>query len=201
MNKKIIAGIIGFVVIVIALVSINVIQNNTKKEEEQKKKDAQYLESATKYYVSIEFMGAISDLVLPEYSQAWSKAIDNRNDFNKALSEKRTSMDSMISQIPSIYEKMEKELKIVSEAAKEQPKKYEELYTEYKNMHGIITSLKEQMDSPTGSLISFNQNVNMLFQEYKKTKGKIDVAIPDDVKENIDKVKEKSEKNTGSTRN
>ncbi|HDX9577366.1 TPA: hypothetical protein ROX88_000857 [Bacillus pseudomycoides] len=146
-------------------------------------------------------MGALSDLVLPAYSEAWSNAINNHSDFNKALSESKTAKASMTSLIPTIYERMEKELKVVSEAAKEQPKRYEEVYSEYKNMHGIITSLKEQMITPSGSLITFNQNVNTLFQEYKKAKGKIDVAISDDVKTEIKKIKEENKQNSSSTNN
>ncbi|MEY8351230.1 hypothetical protein AALF16_23720 [Bacillus cereus] len=196
MNKKIIGGVIGFILIVIALVTMSILQSNTKEAEEQKKRDATYLKSAAEYYIDFELMGAASDLVLPEYSKAWSNAINNRRDFNKAVLESKKALDPMISQIPTIYKGMEKDLKVVSEAAKEQPKKYEEVYNEYKNMHGIITSLKEQMESPSGSLMIFNQNVNMLFQEYKKAKGKIDVAISDEIKEEIEKIKEKNRNNS-----
>ncbi len=34
-------------------------------------------------------------------------------------------------------------------------------------MYGIVTALNEQSQSPSGSLITFNQNVNTLIQEYK----------------------------------
>lgn len=42
-------------------------------------------------------------------------------------------------------------------------------YEEYKNIYSVVTALNEQVNSPTGSLISFNQNVNSLQQEYKKS--------------------------------
>lgn len=49
-------------------------------------------------------------------------------------------------------------------------------------MYGTITSLKEQTESPSGTLVTFNQNANMLLQEYKKYKGNIDVAVSEDIK-------------------
>ena len=64
-------------------------------------------------------------MVLPEYSDTWSKAIDNRRDFNIAVNAKKKSYDSMISQASVIYSDMEGQLKTVSEAAKENPDKYE----------------------------------------------------------------------------
>ncbi len=77
---------------------------------------------------------------------------------------------------------MEDQLKTMSEAAKENPNKYKELYDEYKKMYSTITSLKEQTESPSGTLVTFNQNANMLLQEYKKYKGNIDVAVSEDIK-------------------
>ncbi len=38
-------------------------------------------------------------------------------------------------------------------------------------MYSTITALKEQMESPSGTLITFNQNANELLQEYKKQKA------------------------------
>ena len=138
-------------------------------------------------------MGFVADLVLPQYSQAWSKAIDDRRDFNIAVNAKKNSNDTIISQAAVIYNDMEGQLKTVSEAAKENPDKYKELYDEYKKMYGTITSLKEQTESPSGTLMTFNQNANMLFQEYKKYKGNIDVVVSEDIKSEVEKLKEKQE--------
>ncbi|MFS8350545.1 hypothetical protein [Bacillus nitratireducens] len=194
MNKKIIGGIIGVIVIIIALVSMNVLQKNAKEAEEKKQREANYVQSAAEFYNNIELMGFVADFVLPQYSQAWSQAIDNRRDFNIAVNAKKKSYDSMISQASVIYSDMEGQLKTVSEAAKESPDKYKELYDEYKKMYGTITSLKEQTESPSGTLMTFNQNANMLFQEYKKYKGNIDVAVPEDIKNEVEKIKEKNKK-------
>lgn len=46
------------------------------------------------------------------------------------------------------------------------------------------------MASPTGSLISFNQNVNALIQEYKKAQGSIKVAITDEIKSKSEQIEE-----------
>lgn len=82
----------------------------------------------------------------------------------------------------------------MSEAAKENPNKYKELYDEYKKMYGTITSLKEQTESPSGTLVTFNQNANMLLQEYKKYKGNIEVAVSEDIKNEVEEIKEKNKK-------
>ncbi|MEH7222011.1 hypothetical protein, partial [Bacillus toyonensis] len=162
MNKKIIWGILGIVVIMIALVSMNVLQKNAKEAEEKKKREASYVQAAAEFYNNIELMGFVADFVLPQYSESWSKAIDERRNFNIALNAKKKSLNSMVAQSSVIYSDMEGQLKTVSEAAKENPNKYKELYDEYKKMYGIITSLKEQTESPSGTLITFNQNANML---------------------------------------
>ncbi|EOP07263.1 MULTISPECIES: hypothetical protein [unclassified Bacillus (in: firmicutes)] len=194
MNKKIIGGILGVIVIIIALVSMNVLQKNAKEAEEKKKREVSYVQAAAEFYHNSELMGFVADLVLPQYSQTWSQAIDDRRDFNIAVNAKKKSHDSIISQAAAIYSDMEGQLKTVSEAAKENPDKYKELYDEYKKMYGTITSLKEQTESPSGTLMTFNQNANMLFQEYKKYKGNIDVAISEDIKSEVEKIKEKNQK-------
>ena len=57
-------------------------------------------------------MGFVADLVLPQYSQAWSKAIDDRRDFNIAVNAKKNSNDTIISQAAVIYNDMEGQLKL-----------------------------------------------------------------------------------------
>lgn len=195
MNKKIIGGVIGFIVIIIALVSMNMVQNNSEEIEKQKKKEANYIASAAAFYIETETMGMISEDVLSGYSTTWSNAINNRKDFNLAIAEKRKSFDKTIDTVSSTYIGMEMSLRELSEAAKEQPEKYKELYEEYKKMYSTITALKEQMESPSGTLITFNQNANELLQEYKKTKGNIDVIISDKIKGKIIKVKEEVKNN------
>ncbi|HFU7087362.1 TPA: hypothetical protein ACGN8S_002399 [Bacillus cereus] len=194
MNKKIVWGILGVIVIIIALVSMNVLQENAKEAKEKKEREARYVQAAAEFYYNIELMGFVATFVLPQYSEVWSKAIDDRRDFNVAIHAKRKSLNSMVAQSSVIYSDMEGQLKTMSEAAKQNPNKYKELYDEYKKMYGTITSLKEQTESPSGTLVTFNQNVNMLLQEYKKYKGNIDVAVSEDIKNEVEKIKEKNKK-------
>ena len=195
MNKKIIGSVIGFIVIIIALVSMNMVQKNSEETEKQKKKEANNIASAAAFYIATETMGMISEDVLSGYSTTWSNAINNRKDFNLAIAEKKKSFDKTIDTVSSTYIGIEMSLRELSEAAKEQPEKYKELYEEYKKMYSTITALKEQMESPSGTLITFNQNANELLQEYKKTKGNIDVIISDEIKGKIIKVKEEVKNN------
>jgi len=91
MNKKIIGSVIGFIVIIIALVSMNMVQKNSEETEKQKKKEANNIASAAAFYIATETMGMISEDVLSGYSTTWSNAINNRKDFNLAIAEKKKS--------------------------------------------------------------------------------------------------------------
>ncbi|MBK5455754.1 hypothetical protein JFU08_17415 [Bacillus sp. TH23] len=188
-KKSLLTSIILFLTSVISIIILLfTITKVTNMEEEyqaiqaQKKKEADYLIAAASFYNDIETFRYSASYVLSEYSTTWSKAIDQRNDFNNALRSKRTEIDGTVATVDTFYSNMGTDLKLVSEAAKEQPNKYKETYEEYKKIYGIITALNEQAQSPSGSLITFNQNVNTLIQEYKKAAGNINIAITDEIK-------------------
>lgn len=188
-KKSLLTSIILFLTSVISIIILLfTITKVTNMEEEyqaiqaQKKKEADYLIVAASFYNDIETFRYSASYVLSEYSTTWSKAIDQRNDFNNALRSKRTEIDGTVTTVDTFYSNMGTDLKLVSEAAKEQPNKYKETYEEYKKIYGIITALNEQAQSPSGSLITFNQNVNTLIQEYKKAAGNINIAITDEIK-------------------
>ncbi|WP_166704705.1 hypothetical protein [Bacillus albus] len=200
-KKSLITSLILFLTTVISvIVLLFTITKVTNMEEEyqalqaQKKKEANYLVAAASFYNNINTFKYASSYVLSEYSTTWSSAIDKRQDFNNALSSKRTEIDEMITTVDTFYSNMGNDLKLVSEAAKEQPNKYKETYEEYKKIYGIITALNEQAQSPSGSLISFNQNVNALIQEYKKAAGNINIAITDEIKSKADELKPTDQK-------
>ncbi|MEI2318778.1 hypothetical protein [Bacillus paramobilis] len=200
-KKSLITSLILFLTTVISvIVLLFTITKVTNMEEEyqalqaQKKKEANYLIAAASFYNNINTFKYAASYVLSEYSTTWSSAIDKRQDFNNALSSKRTEIDGMITSVDTFYNNMGNDLKLVSEAAKEQPNKYKETYEEYKKIYGIITALNEQAQSPSGSLISFNQNVNALIQEYKKAAGNINIAITDEIKSKADELKPTDQK-------
>ncbi|MDR4982493.1 hypothetical protein RGU74_01935 [Bacillus cereus] len=195
-KKSLVTSIILFLTSVISIiVLLFTITKITNMEEEyqalqaQKKKEANYLIAAASFYNNIDTFKYAASYVLSEYSTTWSNAIDQRNDFNNALNSKRKEIDGMIVTVDTFYSSMGNDLKLVSEAAKEQPNKYKETYEEYKKIYGIITALNEQAQSPSGSLISFNQNVNALIQEYQKAAGNINIAITDEIKSKADELK------------
>lgn len=201
MNKKIIIGMLSLLVI-ITIVSINIVKLNTDKKEAialevQKKKDEKYLNAATDFYISAEAFEYVSANQLSTYSNVWSNAINNRTDFSLAVNTEIKNSATIITGITEMYNSMGGNLKVVSEAANEDPKKYKETYEEYKEVYGIITALNEQVKSPSGSLLKFNENANTLLQDYKKVKGNIDITIPNEVKEEIEK--RKKENKTGSS--
>ncbi|MGA4466053.1 hypothetical protein ACPA2L_25945 [Bacillus bombysepticus] len=182
-------SIISFVILFIVIfVSMN-IENEHKKIAAEKKKESEYLMAAANFYNDIDSFEMYSTLVLFGYSDTWSNAIKNQKDFNTELMSKKTESDPMIKRADIIYNEMGQQLKSVSEAVKKHPDLYKDVYEEYKNIYSVVTALNEQVNSPTGSLISFNQNVNSLQQEYKKAKGNIDISITDEIKKQSEKNK------------
>ncbi|MEH7667133.1 hypothetical protein V7419_10205 [Bacillus sp. JJ689] len=183
-------SIISFVILfVVIFVSMN-IENEHKKIAEEKKKESEYLMAAANFYNDIEAFEMYSTLVLFGYSDTWSNAIKTQKDFNAELISKKTESDPMIKRADIIYTEMGQQLKLVSEATKKHPDLYKDVYEEYKNIYSVVTALNQQVNSPTGSLISFNQNVNSLQQEYKKARGNIDISITDEIKNQSEKIKE-----------
>ncbi|HDR3523875.1 hypothetical protein ACU8Z2_01950 [Bacillus paranthracis] len=183
-------SIISFAILFVAIfVSMN-IENEHKKIAEEKKKESEYLMAAANFYNDIDSFEMYSTLVLFGYSDTWSNAIKNQKDFNTELMSKKTESDPMIKRADIIYTQMGQQLKLVSEAVKKHPDLYKDIYEEYKNIYSVVTALNEQVNSPTGSLISFNQNINSLQQNYKKAKGNIDISITDEIKNQSEKIKE-----------
>ncbi|PEP93973.1 AzlD domain-containing protein [Bacillus toyonensis] len=183
-------SIVSFLILVVVIfVSMN-IENENKKIAEEQKKESEYLMAAANFYNDIDSFEMYSTLVLFGYSDTWSNAIKNQKDFNTELISKKTESDSMIKRADIIYNEMGQQLKSVSEAVKKHPDLYKDVYEEYKNIYSVVTALNEQVNSPTGSLISFNQNVNSLQQEFKKAKGNIDISVTDEIKNQSEKIKE-----------
>ncbi|UYX51669.1 hypothetical protein M3Y14_24550 [Bacillus thuringiensis] len=182
-------SVISIIVLLFTISSVTNMEEEYQAIQAQKKKETDYLKAAASFYNKIETFEYSASYVLSEYSTTWSNAIDSRNDFNTALRSKKKEIDGMVVAVDVFYNSMGKDLRLVSEAAKEQPNKYKEIYEEYKKMYGIVTALNEQAQSPSGSLISFNQNVNALIQEYKKAAGNINIAITDDIKSKANELK------------
>lgn len=189
-------AITSFVLLFVIIFITMGIENDHKALAEEKKKESEYLMAAANFYNDIESFEMYSTLVLFGYSDTWSNAIKTQKDFNTELISKKTESDPMIKRADLIYNEMGQQLKLVSEATKKHPNLYKDVYEKYKNIYSIVTALNEQVNSPTGSLISFNHNVNSLQQEYKKAKGNIDISITDEIKNQSEKIKEANDTKT-----
>ncbi|MCU5282417.1 hypothetical protein OCA22_29140, partial [Bacillus cereus] len=183
-------SIASFVVLFVIIFITMGIENDHKAVAQEQKKESEYVMAAANFYNNIDSFEWFSTTVLSGYSTTWSEAINNRKDFNAEIISKKTESDKMIKHADLLYSEMGQQLKVISEATKEHPEQYKELYEEYKKIYSIVTALNEQVNSPTGSLISFNQNVNSLIQEYKKVKGNINIAITEDIKNKSEQIKE-----------
>lgn len=192
-------AIVSFVILFIVIFVSMSIENEHKKVAQEKKKESEYLMASANFYNNIDSFEWFSTTVLSGYSTTWSEAINNRKDFNVEIISKKTESDKMIKHADLLYSEMGQQLKVISEATREHPEQYKELYEEYKKIYSIVTALNEQVNSPTGSLISFNQNVNSLIQEYKKAKGNINIAITEDIKNKSEQIKEANTSTSSDT--
>ncbi|PGC50250.1 hypothetical protein COM24_20525 [Bacillus toyonensis] len=204
MNRKTIIGLV-VLALILTIVSINVVKLNADKKEAaalevQKKNDEKYFSATYHFYESTTAYEFISSSQLSTYSIAWKNAIQKQEDFSLAVNTEITKSNDTIQSLTGIYEKLGKDLKVVSEAAKEQPEKYKETYEEYKKLYGIITVIHKQVQSPSGSLLEFNKNTNNLQQEYKKIRGNIEITIPDEIKKEHEKrIKENGDSSSSKT--
>ncbi|MGQ3739348.1 hypothetical protein [Bacillus sp. Fil] len=192
-------SIVSFVVLFVIIFITMGIENDHKAVAQEQKKVSESLMAAAIFYNNIDSFEWFSTTVLSGYSTTWSEAINNRKDFNTEIISKKTESDKMIKHADLLYSEMGQQLKVISEATKEHPEQYKELYEEYKKIYGIVTALNEQVNSPTGSLISFNQNVNSLIQEYKKVKGNINITITEDIKNKSEQIKEANTSTSSDT--
>ncbi|MGH0485872.1 hypothetical protein ACQVPJ_15525 [Bacillus mycoides] len=203
MNKKTIIGLLVILTLTLTIVSINVVKLNADKKqaavlEAQKKRDEKYFSATYHFYDSTTAYDFISSSQLSTYSIVWKNAIQKQEDFSLAVNTEITKSSDTIQGLTNIYEKLGGNLKVVSEAAKEQPKKYKETYEEYKKLYGVITAIHEQVQLPSGSLLEFNKNINYLQQEYKKIRGNIEITIPDEIKKEHEKRIKENRNNSSS---
>ena len=155
------------------------------KYQEKKKEDYAKLQAETIVDMRVSFL--MATLIAGSYSDVWDNAIDNGNDFNVAISEFKSSIeDNALKDRKDEQEAIKENMKLLQNP----PEDYTESYNVLKEMYGTYARIMEQAESPSGSLIEFNKNVNELYSDFEEKVEQLDITLPSDVK----KIKEDMEK-------
>ncbi|WP_053218239.1 hypothetical protein [Virgibacillus senegalensis] len=154
----------------------------------------EYNEALAEFYTEADTIFFISSFALSGYSNAWSNAIDNGENFSIAVGMQQSKFEDMANASDESLEEMSKNLNTLSEASKKHPEEYDEIYQECKALYATLSSIVEQVHNPSGSLLSFNQNVNDLTQEFKSKYEIIGALLSDEVKALIKQKEEEQEK-------
>lgn len=182
--KKVIISITAML-IVLSLGGFSIFKYNSIKQTEQ------YNKAITAFHDNSNKVYDNSSDILSDYSTAWNEGIGTDTMFvNVSLSMADNS--DYIKETDKLFKLSNKNLKIIHDAAQDNPDKYKEIYNECKKMFITTSALMDQVNEPSGSLITFNQNINQLQQEFESTNNVIEMLI-----DNED-IKVKSEKKDNS---
>lgn len=170
-KKKLNKMLISFIAILASLILIVVILGtNTKKQKEY---DANFSIAILTIYA-----GAINSVKVCEtYSVVWRDAINSRwKDFNDELQDQQREFRNN-----GTFEKLDNGKKQIDDLMKElssPPKKYKEAHSKLIELYGIYTQINSLAKSPSGSLVSFNSNINDLQSRFIKTYNELNALVP-----------------------
>lgn len=120
---------------------------------------------------------------LRTYSDVWNEAIDSGGDFNTAINDEISKYKSTLTKA-QVDTHSDRILSNMSEI-KNPPEEYESIYVGIREMYSEWVKLKEQTESPTGSLIEFNRNVNDIEQEFKRALEEVKIDMDKDVQDGM----------------
>jgi hypothetical protein len=169
-NKRMV--IIVCCIIVIAIICSGIAYNNYITQKN-------YVNYANNFALPVMLINAdvsLSMTICQEYSSIWSEAIDNGGDFNQGIQLiKNANTDN------GTFKNFDNDKQLIDNSMKElssPPAKYNNAYSDLVKVYGIYTQIYSQAENPTGSLISFNSNINDLQSSYTEAYNELNVAIP-----------------------
>jgi len=196
-KKLIISIIIGLLLVIGGIGAFIVYQ---KKQEE--KKVQEYVEEMAINSFNMYLEVLENAIVISMYSETWSDAIDDRKDFNVELTNLQDAYKEkgILQELTDTQTEIQHSMKYLQDV----PEGYEEVYGVLKEMYGVYVEFADQAQSPTGSLLSFNNKTNDLYSKFNSLFEEYLITMPADVKEEyetyVDKNKNKEETEvTGDT--
>lgn len=117
----------------------------------------------------------LSMLVTEGTSSVWSNAIKYEyKDFNTEIRKSLNEIENSLGEL----EKTDNEITIGMQRLKDYPIQYQEAYNTLMELHGVYSQLYSLAQSPSGSLMSFNNKVNDLTSEFTKIMSKLKIYMP-----------------------
>ena len=188
MKKVIIISITVFLILVgvsgFSYQKYNSIQYDKKVALQQKKlkqlKEAQkvYNTAITDFQINSYTLYEKSSSILADYSDKWSMGIGSGT-MATMVNISQTINKANIEQMNDSFSKLSDTLKTISQAANEQSKQYQEAYNECKKQYTTLSAIMDQVNTPSGSYITFNQNVNELLQDFDAQNNIIKMLVGD----------------------
>lgn len=164
--------VIGLIVSILIVAIIGVIANGAAQKQKQKEK---YLK--TLQLTEVLILGSVisSIKLCEEYSDTWRDAIDRRRNFSDAVNSKMAENKSRINDLEEQKEVIDKLMKELNNPPNEFKKTHDKLL----EIYGIYMQLYSQAKGPSGTLVSFNQNINRLQEDYFKASNELKILTPD----------------------
>lgn len=130
-------------------------------------------------------------MVISSYSEQWDDAIDDGRDFNVALANLKNTYEEkgLLQDLVDGQTEIQESMKYLQDV----PEGYEDAYDVLKEMYTVYVEFSNQAQSPTGSLLTFNNKTNDLFSEFNTLFEEFLITMPADVKEEYETYVEKYE--------
>lgn len=119
-----------------------------------------------------------------EYSGVWHDAIfndsgasvdgSNIKDFNLAVSMKRQELDGRVGFMKDQFELVNQKMAKLNQP----PKEYEEAYNVLLQLQSITSKYVNMADNPTGSLETFNRDINQYSSDFLSTYNTFKTVLP-----------------------
>lgn len=176
-KKKIIISIVT--IAVLAFITIGIIAGvNSKRTNDYNDKL-----SATVYLIYTN--ASRCESICGNVSETWKNAIYNDYDyynkgyldFNKALA--NLFADSRIKSDVETIKKTDLTIADSVKSLQNPPAKYKDAYNDILELYGVYQGLVSQATNPTGTLISYNSDVNSKISDFKKIYSKMKAKTPE----------------------
>ncbi|OPH54987.1 hypothetical protein BC351_30160 [Paenibacillus ferrarius] len=161
------------------------LQQKELKAQQQQKQLQEYKHSLGTATLNIVGYTVIAAQICDAYSKVWKESIDSRYgittvngkkayDFNEALKYKREELKSSITKLDEKKEETDR----LMQSLNNPPAEYQKAYDVLVQLYTLFTDFVSQADSPTGSLLTFNQKVNQLSSDIGKKVNEFKILLP-----------------------
>jgi hypothetical protein len=170
-----IAILLAVVACGIGYVVLNQMKETARKQQEEEA-EAQYLRDLLCVHDSIVEASIKCVEMASGYSQRWRQAIEIDFDFNSSLQLQSSQYESDGS-IATI-ERYKSEIDGLMSRLSEPPSRYRQAHSSLVDVYGVYAQLHSCGESPSGSLMSYNNKVNDLQSEFTKHMNKLKAFLP-----------------------